>query len=142
MKGIIIEGEYSRLPPELYDDFRNDYLTSSLTSDEVRRKYGLSDKEYSQLTKPIREELGIRTRPYPNSRHFYLQGKRWQIVKSIDGERVFFGSLPIAFFSESEGKLSGFHTKYTYDRNYYYSDTLKNIFGSVGKITSENKEYY
>ena len=47
-----------------------------------------------------------------------------------------------AFFSESDNKLSGFHTKYTYDRNYYYGDTLKNIFGSIGKITSENKEYY
>ena len=101
MKGII-EGEYSRLPLELYEKFKNDYLTSPLTSDEVRKKYGLSEKEYSQLTKPIRDELGIKTRPYPNSKYFYRQGNRWWIVKSINGERIIFGSLPTSFFSEDD----------------------------------------
>ena len=47
-----------------------------------------------------------------------------------------------AFFSENNKNLKGFNTKYIYDRNYLYNDTLKDIFGKVGKITSENKEYY
>lgn len=33
-------------------------------------------------------------------------------------------------------------SKYTYDRYYVYGDTLKNIFGSIGPITEENKSYY
>ena len=50
--------------------------------------------------------------------------------------------VEFAFFSESNYKLKGFNTKYTYERNYIYEDTLKSIFGSVSKITSENKDYY
>ncbi len=47
-----------------------------------------------------------------------------------------------AYFSESNSKLLGFDTKYTYSRFYLYGDTLKSVFGNVGKITSENKDYY
>ncbi len=59
-----------------------------------------------------------------------------KIIKTNATEEEF------AFFSESNSKLSGFNTKYTYDRFYVYGDTLKSILGGIGKITSENKDYY
>ena len=59
-----------------------------------------------------------------------------KIIKEGASEEEF------AFFSESNFKLSGFNTKYTYDRLYLYGDTLKNVFGKTGSITSENKDYY
>lgn len=48
----------------------------------------------------------------------------------------------LAYFSESNFLLDGFNTKYIYDRNYIYNDTLKTILGKVGNITKENKDYY
>jgi len=47
-----------------------------------------------------------------------------------------------AFFSENNFKLNGFDTKVTWERNYLYGDTLKNILGSVGSIPKEYKDEY
>ena len=45
-------------------------------------------------------------------------------------------------FSENALEYPGFKTKYTYKREYLYKDTLQSIFGNVGSIPEENKDYY
>lgn len=102
MKFNIIEGNSSRLSEEEYNSFVEDYLESNLTSNEVRLKYNLSTKEYAQLTKKIREQQGISSRPYPNCRYFYKQHNRWQIIKTVNHQRLCFGSLPVSEFSEED----------------------------------------
>lgn len=47
-----------------------------------------------------------------------------------------------AYFSESNTYLSGFNTKYMYDRYYPYNDTFKSILGSIGSIPYEKKSEY
>lgn len=47
-----------------------------------------------------------------------------------------------AYFSESNMYLSGFNTKYMYDRYYPYNDTFKSILGSIGSIPYEKKSEY
>ena len=47
-----------------------------------------------------------------------------------------------AYFSESNTYLSGFNTKYMYDRYYPYNDTFKSILGSTGSIPYEKKNEY
>ena len=47
-----------------------------------------------------------------------------------------------AYFSESNTYLSGFNTKYMYDRYYPYNDTFKSILGSTGSIPYEKKSEY
>lgn len=47
-----------------------------------------------------------------------------------------------AYFSEHNYKLKGFDTKVSWERNYLYGETLKNILGSVGSIPKESKNDY
>ena len=47
-----------------------------------------------------------------------------------------------AYISEHNEDLVGFNTSLDWERYYPNGDTLKNILGRVGSITSENKEYY
>lgn len=41
-----------------------------------------------------------------------------------------------------ESKIPGVTGELSWDRIYLYGDTLKNIFGRIGSITKETKEYY
>lgn len=41
-----------------------------------------------------------------------------------------------------ESKIPGITGELSWDRIYLYGDTLKNIFGRIGPITKETKEYY
>ena len=41
-----------------------------------------------------------------------------------------------------ESNIPGVTGEITWERTYPYGDTLKNIFGKVGPITKENKDYY
>ena len=98
----IRDGVYEALPKEKFPDFEADYLNSELKSIEVRRKYGLSKKQYSEITQVIRDKYGLLRRPYAQSKHYYLQGKRWIIIKTNKKERVYIGSLPADVFSKED----------------------------------------
>ena len=47
-----------------------------------------------------------------------------------------------AYISEHNEEFIGFNTSLDWERYYPNGDTLKNILGRVGSISSENKEYY
>lgn len=98
----VIDGTDVILPDELFPRFETDYLESHLTSVEVRKKYNLSKKQYSILTQKIRDKYGLLKRPYPNCKHYYRQGNRWVVKKTIEGEIIYFGSLPIDVFNADE----------------------------------------
>ena len=98
----LIEGNYIDLPSEKLPDFEKDYLDPSLKSEEVRKKYDLSKKQYSRVTQAIREKYGLIRRPYAHAKHFYRQGNRWYIFKTTKNERIFYGSLPVSMFSETD----------------------------------------
>lgn len=123
-ESIILE----RIPAEKYDSYK-------------KRK--ISDIEYYQLKKSLITDTDLEIYDEEDKKAIYLyylmnNGYSYddKIIKTNATEEEF------AFFSESNSKLSGFDTKYTYDRYYVYGDTLKNIFGSIGPITEENKSYY
>lgn len=98
----IREGDYEILPEQDLIAFERDYLNAELKSHEVRAKYNLSKKQYSELSQQIREKYGLLRRPYAQSRHFYQQGNRWIIIKTNCKERVYIGSLPADVFSKSD----------------------------------------
>ena len=105
LKFRLVEGDYTDLPIEKVRDFERDYLNPSLTSHEVRMKYGLSKRQYSRVTQKIRDKYGLIRRPYAQSKHFYRQGNRWYIIKTIRNERILFGSLPTAVFSKDDMEI-------------------------------------
>ena len=98
----VIDGTDNVLSLEQLAAFEADYLNSELKSVEVRMKYGLSKRQYSEITRDIREKYGLLRRPYAQSKHFYQQGNRWIIIKTNRRERVYIGSLPVDVFSKSD----------------------------------------
>ena len=98
----IIEGDYEILSKERLSAFEADYLNSELKSNEVRKKYDLSKKQYSEITKEIRAKHGLIRRPYAQSKHYYQQGNRWIIIKTNKSERVYIGSLPCSIFTKTD----------------------------------------
>lgn len=98
----VIDGTDEFLSKEKLSAFEADYLNSELKSEEVRRKYGLSKRQYSVVSQRIRDKYGLLRRPYAQSKHFYQQGNRWIIIKTNRKERVYIGSLPCDVFSKSD----------------------------------------
>ena len=70
----VVDGTDEILPREKLSAFEADYLNSELKSVEVRMKYGLSKRQYSEITREIRERYGLIRRPYAQSKHFYQWG--------------------------------------------------------------------
>jgi len=144
-----IDIDYSKLTKSYLKDFfilENESLINSRIDDEEYKSYKrriISEIEYYKIkkSKVLDEDINKYTEDDKKAIYiYYLMNNGYsyddKIIKLDATEEEF------AFFSESNSKLKGFDTKYTYSRNYIYGDTLKNIFGKVGKITSENKSYY
>ena len=93
----LIEGAYADLD-SIHDEFCEDYLWSmDLTNVEIRKKYGLSVKEFYEFARIVKEEYGIahRGRRVRNTgKYYYRAKKRWSIAKTINGVLVFFGTVP------------------------------------------------
>ncbi len=102
MEFKVIDGTSPLLTEIEFKSFREDYLTSDMTTNDVRLKYGLSKKQYSDITKKIREEEGIDCRPYSRAKHFYKHNGRWYVIKTTKKERIYFGSLPCIDFSKQD----------------------------------------
>ena len=144
-----LELDYSKLTNSYLKDFyiltNAEIVNERITSEEFDsyKKRKISDNEYYKLKKSrvLDEDLSKYTEEDKKAIYlYYLMNNGYsyddKIIKLNATEAEF------AFFSESNFKLSGFDTKYTYDRLYLYGDTLKSILGKTGNITSENKDYY
>ena len=107
----VVSGDYSILSEDKFDEFKADYLNSDLSSNEVRLKWNLSKKQYSRVTKKIREELGLLKRPYRESKHYYENKTCWSIIKHINQEKVYFGSVSKSKYSEDDVKQIVAHCK-------------------------------
>ena len=140
-----IELDYSKLSESYLKEF---YLLNnevSISQDIVfkYKKHLISDKEFYQIKKDLVKEEELKKYDDSDKKAIYLyylmtNGYYYddKIIKTDVSDSEF------AFFSESNSLLKGFNTKYTYERNYIYGNTLKSILGSIGKITRDNKDYY
>ncbi len=140
---------YSKLTTSYLKDFyiltHEEEVNSLITESEYNlyKRHKLSENDFYKLKKSKIKESDLEIYKEDDKKAIYLyylmnNGYSYddKIIKVYATEEEF------AYFSESNSKLQGFDTKYTYDRLYLYGDTLKNILGTTGKITSENKDYY
>ncbi|MBQ8892765.1 MAG: penicillin-binding protein 2 [Bacilli bacterium] len=144
-----IELDYNKLTDSFLKDFyliENENIILDRVSDSDYKKFKshkLSSTEFYNIKKDLITDSDLNKYTDDDKKAIYLfylmtNGYSYndKVIKTDASDSEF------AYFSESNYKLKGFNTKYTYERNYIYGDTLKSVIGSVGYITSENKEYY
>ena len=144
-----IELDYSKLTNSYLKDF---YILTH--EEEVNKK--ISEKEFNDYKNRL-----INNNDFYKLKKEKVTLKDLEIYKDDDKKAIYLYYLmnngynyqdkvikencseeEFLFFSENNTNLNGFNTKYTYEREYLYGDTLKSIFGNVGSIPSENSEYY
>lgn len=90
----LVEGAYADFE-EIHDDFCEDYLWSDeLSNPEIRRKYGLSARDFTELTNLVKEEFGVSRRNTRKGRYYYKVKSGFVIQKTIDCVTVYFGIVP------------------------------------------------
>lgn len=92
MNFTIVDG-YTDTFDEIYTDFERDYLTTSITCDELRRKYDLSKKKFSKLTRMIKQDKNLAKRPVSSKNYYRHCDGAYIISKKIDGKVVYFGRV-------------------------------------------------
>jgi len=144
-----IDLDYSKLTTSYLKDFYiltneqeiNDRLNNKEFNDYKNRI--INDNEFYKLKKDKVTDGDLKIYQDKDRKAIYLyylmnNGYSYEdkIIKANCSEKEFL------YFSENNSNLTGFNTKYTYDREYLYGDTLKNVIGNVGGIPSENVDYY
>jgi len=130
------------------DELKEYYLITNnngkdlITSDEYRlyeeRKIGNETLEKLKLERITDDMINYDTDTKKVAHIYNLMNKGYiyskkEIVKNVSEEE---------FAKVIESNIPGVTGEITWERTYLYGDTLKNIFGKVGPITKENKDYY
>lgn len=116
-------------------------------------KYLITDEEYKlfEERKITKEEIDIkkRTRITDDMLKYSSKEKTQAHIYSLMNKGYIYSKKKIAsnlteeeYAKIIESKIPGITGELSWDRIYLYGDTLKNIFGRIGSITKETKEYY
>ena len=144
-----LELDYSKLTDSIIKDFylieHDNKIIDRISEIDYQnyKSHRLSNNEFYKIKKDLitKEDLDIYSEEDKKAIYiYYLMNNGYSYDSKIIKSNA--TDLEFAYFSESNYKLLGFNTKYTYERDYLYGNTLKSILGSVGKITNENKDYY
>lgn len=93
MNWNIIEGAYADLD-KIREDFIQDYLFSfELSNREIRDKYGLTWKEFKELSEEVKSDFGLSRRPRKQvkGKFYYKAAHGFIIQKRVDGVVTYFG---------------------------------------------------
>jgi len=116
-------------------------------------KYLITDEEYKlfEERKITKEEIDIkkRARITEDMLNYSSKEKTQAHIYSLMNKGYIYSKKKIAsnlteeeYAKIIESKIPGITGELSWDRIYLYGDTLKNIFGRIGSITKETKEYY
>ncbi|MBR3661401.1 MAG: penicillin-binding protein 2 [Bacilli bacterium] len=144
-----LELDYSKLTTSYIKDFylieHEDDILKLISKEDIEKykSHKISSRDYYNLKKSLISDDDISKYSEEDKKVIYLyylmtNGYYYddKIIKTNASDVEF------AYFSESNEKLNGFNTKYTYERNYIYGNNLKSILGSIGQITATDKDYY
>ena len=144
-----IEIDYSKILPrnlkEFYLTLNNDQISKRITEEEYekleRRILTNNDIYNLKIDRITEEDLSTLTEEDKKAAYlYYLMRNGYSYEEHIIKENV--SDDEYSYFAEQEHKETGFYTSITWKRKYLYGDTLKQILGSVGKITKEEKNAY
>lgn len=88
----VVEGAYADVD-KIRDDFTRDYLGFELSNGEIRDKYGLTWKEFRELSEEVKSDLGLSRRPKKpvEGKFYYKTDTGFIIQKRVDGVTTYFG---------------------------------------------------
>ncbi len=91
----VVEGAYADVD-KIRDDFTRDYLGFDLSNHEIREKYGLTWKEFRELSEEVKSDLGLSRRPKKpvKGKFYYKTDTGFIIQKRVDGVTTYFGHTP------------------------------------------------
>lgn len=126
----------------LYPDKGEEKITGEEWDKLKQRVLTYSDIENLKISRITTDDLAIFTERDKKVAYLYYlmnQGYSYadKVIKSVGVT-----DQEYAYFSEHNYKLKGFDTKVSWERNYLYGETLKNILGSIGSIPKETKKDY
>lgn len=126
----------------LYPDKGKEKITEEEWNKLKQRVLTNSDIENLKISRITEEDLNIFTEKDKKTAYlYYLMNHGYSYEdKVIKSSNV--TDKEYAYFSENNYKLNGFDTKISWERNYLYGDTLKNILGNIGSIPKEFKNEY
>ena len=89
----IVEKEQVIVTDELYEQIKEEYISSDLKVTEIRKKHNLTHRDWKNISKQIREELNVKCRPR-NAKYYYkLAENRWRVCKWNGTKLVHLGDV-------------------------------------------------
>lgn len=92
----IVDGKYADLD-SIYNDFVEDYVFSTeLKNNEIRVKYGLTHKEFKELSDMVKADYGLSRRPIKitGAKYYYEHKHGFHIQKTVDNVINYIGFVP------------------------------------------------
>lgn len=97
----IIESSYEDYD-DIYEDFKNDYMSCAITVKKMQEKYDITPNQYRRLKNRVMEETGVNRKLSRNTTGSmwvhcdkYIEGhkssNRYKVSKVINGKKFFFG---------------------------------------------------
>ncbi len=89
----------------IHDEFSRDYLESTLSNEEIRRKYDMTHREFKDCGEIVKSENGLSRRPFWRYRngsvkYYYSMDNGFIIQKKIDGKEVYIGFVPFEWVAQ------------------------------------------
>ena len=90
----MVDGAYADFD-KIRDDFTKDYLDFELSNREIRDKYGLTWKEFKELSEEVKSDLGLSRRPKKpiEGKFYYKTPTGFLIQKRINGVPEYLGHV-------------------------------------------------
>jgi len=82
----------SNVPLDIDEEaFEAEYLHTTISNDDLRKKYELSKKQFSEITQRIKKKHGLPRRPNTFGKHYYFNGYGYVISIIRNGKKLYMG---------------------------------------------------
>lgn len=73
------------------EEFEAEYLYTNISNDDLRKKYELSKKQFSEITQSIKKKHDLPRRPNTFGKHYYFNGYGYVISIIKNKQKLYMG---------------------------------------------------
>lgn len=124
-----------------HKDLMNERITDEEWEKLNRRILTSTDIENLKISRITEEDLKILEKTDKKAAYlYYLMNSGYAYQEKIIKKNA--TDEEYSYFAENEHYQTGFYTEISWQRNYLYGDTFRQILGNIGPITKETKSKY